>query len=400
MRILPRSFALRVALLSAAVVLVLSLIGSGWGWIRAEQALRQQIDLALAAEAEGFLREYEAFGAAALATSAESVARRRGPLLVLLQGVGGVPVAGWLPGAPPALQGFATIRSGDDTLRALGARLPGGLNLILATDLDASDEAAAVLAWTPPVAALVAGTLALLVGFAAARTLERRLARVSDAAAAVMAGDLTRRLPETGRGDEFDRLVGTTNAVLARVETLVAAQRQVTDDIAHDLRSPLSRLRQRLEAALARARDPAADLSALVGAMAETYAAVAEEGGRTLTAEVAPGVMVSGDAALLRQALANLLDNSIVHGAGRIALRLRAGPVIEVADDGPGIPSDQREAVTRRFHRLDSSRNTPGTGLGLALVAATARLHGGQFRIENGLGGRGITAQLDLTRPA
>jgi signal transduction histidine kinase len=251
-----------------------------------------------------------------------------------------------------------------------------------------------------------------------------------------MDGDLARRLPVSGRDDEFDRLVGTVNTLLGRIEALVAAQRQVTDDIAHDLRTPLSRLRQRLEGALAVRRDPAADeaiyaealaeldevlatfgallriaraesgasrdrfapvdLSALVAALAETYAAPAEEGGLSLRSDVAPGVTLPGDAALLRQAVANLLDNALLHGGTTVTLRLAPGPVISVADDGPGIPPAEREAVTRRFYRLDSSRGTPGTGLGLALVAATARLHGGMLRIEDGPQGAGITAILDL----
>jgi signal transduction histidine kinase len=138
------------------------------------------------------------------------------------------------------------------------------------------------------------------------------------------------------------------------------------------------------------------DLSALVAALAEAYAAPAEEGGRSLDADIAPDVTLPGDAALLRQAIANLLDNALLHGGSRIALRLKPGPVISVADDGPGIPPAEREAVTRRFYRLDSSRGTPGTGLGLALASATARLHGGMLRIEDGPQGVGITAILDL----
>ncbi|MGI8624492.1 MAG: HAMP domain-containing protein, partial [Solirubrobacteraceae bacterium] len=266
-----RSFALRTALLAAAAMLAVSLLGSAWGWLNAERALRQQLDIILAAEAQELLREYETFGLAGLATAVETYSRRRGPLLVLLQSGDGRIVAGRLQDVPLALQGFTTLpeSGGNPARRALGAILPGGFELVVATDLAPVQQAATALDWTSPLAALAAALVALVAGFIAARGLERRLAGVSAAARAVVAGELSRRLPESGRGDEFDRLVGTINAMLARIDALVAAQRQVTDDIAHDLRSPLSRLRQGLEAALARPREPDADAATLEAAAAE-----------------------------------------------------------------------------------------------------------------------------------
>ncbi len=437
-----RSFALRAALAAAGVMLVASLLGSGWIWRQAQEALRGQLDLALAAEAESLIREYETYGFAGLREQASIYARRRGPVLVLLQAPDGSVMAGRLPVArPPLLRGYATLEAAPNrpAMRLLGALLPNGTHLIVAPELAPCERAAAALAWTPPIVAAAAAAIALLLGFVGARRLETRLSGVGTAARAIMDGDLTRRLPVSGRDDEFDRLVGTVNTLLGRIEALVAAQRQVTDDIAHDLRTPLSRLRQRLEGALAAARDPAADeatyaealaeldevlatfsallriaraesgaaragfapmdLSALAGALAEAYAVPAEEAGRTLTAEIPPGITLPGDAALLRQAIANLLDNALLHGGTHVALRLAPGPVLSVSDDGPGIPRDQREAVTRRFYRLEPSRSTSGTGLGLALAAATARLHGGSLRLEDGPQGAGITAVLDL-RPA
>jgi signal transduction histidine kinase len=264
----------------------------------------------------------------------------------------------------------------------------------------------------------------------AARRLEVRLAQSGAAARAIMDGDLTRRLPGNPEGDEFDRLGATINLLLGRIEALVAAQRQVTDDIAHDLRTPLSHLRQRLEAAAAAPRtDPslieaaigdldavlasfaallriarvesgagragfaAVDLSALASMMAETYGAVAEEAGRALEAHIAPGVVVQGDAALLRQALANLLDNAMLHGAGVVRLKLSHGGALMVADDGPGIPQGERDAVLRRFHRLQAAQGRPGSGLGLALVAATARMHGARLVLG---GEQGLEVRLEF----
>ena len=432
------SFALRVATASAGVMLLLSLLGSGWGWLRAEAALRQQLDLAIAAEAEGFLREYEEFGLRGLALAVDAYSRRRGPLFVALLAPDGRPIAGRIPEAPPALRGFANLPGTGErpSLRVLGGTLPGGATLLVAADLTPVDRAAAALAWTPPIAGGTAALLALLLGFLAALRMERRLAGAAGAALGVMEGDLTRRLPLSGRGDEFDRLTDTFNALLGRIEALMQAQRQVTDDIAHDLRSPLSRLRQLLEGALAAPREPIRDgeilaraleeldavlasfaallriaraesgvlrqgfaeldLSGLIAGCAEIMAPVAEEAGHSLRSEIDPGLRVAGDAGLLRQAVVNLLENAILHGGPHIALRLRTGPVIEVEDDGPGIPEAEREAVTRRFHRLDRSRSTPGTGLGLALAAAAAKAHGGALRLSAGAGGRGLLAQLSL----
>ncbi|KAA2213866.1 sensor histidine kinase [Teichococcus oryzae] len=422
-----RSFAPRVALLVGGVVLVASVGGAGWGWLRAQDALRRQLDLVLATDAEGLLRDYETYGLRGLAEAATIYARRQGPLRVLLLAPDGRPIAGRLPGAPARLRGFVTLEGEEGRQRLLGALLPDGTNLLVGASLVPVDRAAAALAWTPPVAAAIAATLALVLGFLAARRLEARLAGISGAAQAVMAGDLTQRLPQSGAGDEFDRLAVTINAMLARIETLVAELRQVTDDIAHDLRSPLSRLRQRLEAALAAPRDAAADsatleaaiaeldetlatfaalmriaraeagagresfaaldLSALVADTCEIYAGVAEEAGRVLETRIAPGLFLVGSPALLRQALANLLDNALNHAEGRITVALEAGPVLSVSDEGPGIPEAERDKVLRRFYRLDRSRNAPGTGLGLAMVAAIARLHGGRIGLEGAGGG-------------
>ena len=391
-------------------MLLLAFFGAAWGRSRAEAALSEQLDLILRAEAEGLIRDYQQFGATALLDAARLSARREALLRVLVQTADGTPLAGTLPGAPASLLGYATL-AGAEPERALGAMLPGGVNLIVAARLSAVRDAARALVWAPLLAAAGAGGVALLLGFVAAWALERRLAHVSDAAADISAGDLTRRLPLAGSGDEFDRLVGTVNVMLARLETSVAAQRQVTEDIAHDLRRPLQRLRQALEAAqerggpvpeqalpaldsvlhtfaallrIARAEAGAerlpVDLSALVVTVAEAFAPVVEEAGRPFLLSVTPGQHVTGDAALLQRMLANLLDNALTHGAGpvRVLLEpglLEAGPVLTVEDDGPGIPLADREAVLRRFSRLDQSRATPGTGLGLALVAAAAQAH-------------------------
>ncbi len=442
---MKRSFALRVAALAAGLVVIVCGLGFFWGYLRVEGALQEQLDAAIASDAQDLLSEYEAAGPAGLVASVTEATRRHG-MQVRLQTADGENVVGNITGAPVGMIGFDTLHLPDGRdVRALGAGLPGGLNLIVAADLQPLRRSAAALTSALPLAGAVAAAAALVLGFLVARRLEKRLRAVSDAAGAVANGDLSRRLPETGTGDEFDRLSATTNTVLARVESLVEGLQATTTSIAHDLRSPLFRLRQSLEAALARPREAErdaatletalgeldsvlatfsallriaraeaglagagfveTDLSALVGLVAETYEAVAEEAGQSLRAEIAPGLLVRGDPDLLRQALANLIENAMTHGGPGVAVRVTLGPgsgsgpglgpVLAVADDGPGVPPAEYGKVLQRFYRLDGSRNTPGTGLGLALVAAVARLHGA--RLELGDAGPGLLVTLTFS---
>ncbi len=440
---LRHSFAVRVAALSAVLVMLVCGAGFGWGYLRVEGALGAQLDAAIATEAEGYLEDLEDLGPQGLAASVAGAARRRGAL-VLLRTADGTRVAGALNDAPVGLHGFATLRSPDGRdLRVLGAALPGGLELLVGADLAPVRRGAAALTGALPVAGAVAALAALLLGFIVARRLELRLRQVSEAGQAVITGDLSRRLPLSGSRDEFDRLAGTMNAVLARVETLVEGLQSTTASIAHDLRSPLFRLRQQLEAAAARPREPeadtrtldaslieldgvlatfsallriarveagltdsefaAVDLSALASDVAELYAAVAEDAEQRLEVTIAPGRHVHGDAALLRQAAANLIENALAHGGPGVCatVSIDTGPIVALAvsDNGPGIPAAEHERVLERFYRLDRSRNTPGSGLGLALVAAVARLHGASLRLADAAPGLSVTLTFPGTFP-
>ena len=440
---LRRSFAVRVGALSAALVLLVCGAGFSWGYLRVEGALGAQLDAAIATDAEGYLEDLQSLGPQGFAASIALAARRRGAL-VLLRTVDGRRIAGVLDGAPAGLRGFATLRASDGRdLRVLGAALPGGLELLVGADLAPVRRGAAALTGALPVAGAVAALAALLLGFVVARRLERRLRAVSEAGQAVMTGDLSRRLPLSGTQDEFDRLAGTMNAVLARVEALVEGLQSTTASIAHDLRSPLFRLRQQLEAAAARPREPEADartfdaslveldgvlatfsallriaqveaglndvgftdvdLSALAGDVAELYAPVAEDAGQRLDFAVTPGQLVRGDKALLQQATANLIENALTHGGPgahvQVSVRAEPSPVLVVRDTGPGIPASEHGRVLERFYRLDRSRNTPGSGLGLALVAAVVRLHGATLRLEDAGPGLSVAITFPKTVP-
>lgn len=434
---LLRSFALRTTLLTALVVLLITGLGLGFGYWRSERMLRENLDAALRAEAVGLLTVQRASGTPGLvAEVAQRAQLRSGSAIVAtLQTLDGRRVAGAPLDLPPSLSGFGTVTSpASGQLRALGIIVPGGLNLVIAAEMRAVLDTAATLAQALMLAGAAAVLLAPLFGLFLARRMQRRLTRVAAATEAVIGGDLSRRLPLTGAGDEFDRLASTINLALTRVEALVTGLRQVTDDVAHDLRTPLARLRQRLEQATARARDPHADqatleaaiaeldallatfgallrlaqlesrtdtptarvdLSALTTTITETYAAIAEDQGKVLRAQIAPGQAVHGDADLLRQALVNLIENALLHGGTGIDVHLASGPVLSVTDDGPGIADADRERVLGRFVRLDGSRNAPGSGLGLALVVTVARLHHTRPVLEDA--GPGLRVTLDLT---
>ena len=441
---LLRSFALRTALLTAFGVLGISGIGLGLGWLRSSSALEEALDSTIRAEAELLLGEFQRFGVIGLTRAVEARTRDRTPsaILVQLRLPDGRPLAGSarLSGAPTGLRGFVTLKAPEGPVRTLGIGVSNGFTLLVAAEFGAVLDTASTLARTLLAAGAVAVVIALGFGLFMARGLQSRLRRVSEAAEQVMRGDLARRLPLAGSADEFDRLAATVNTLLDRQEALIEGMRQVTVDVAHDLRGPLSRLRQRLEAALARARDPNADgaafeaalteldtvlatftallriaqleagpplppqeapvveLSALVTTLAEAYAVVAEDAGKRLEVQVAPDQRLHGDAALLRQMLSNLMDNALTHGGQFLRVTLHPGPVLEVADDGPGIPAEEYARVLRRFYRLDRSRSTPGSGLGLALVAAVAKLHGTAPVLSDAAPGLRVTVDLSRAR--
>ena len=254
-----------------------------------------------------------------------------------------------------------------------------------------------------------------------------------------MAGNLAERIPTRGTGDDFDLLSASLNEMLDRIHTLMDGLRQVSNDIAHDLRTPLTRLRQRLEiartrsttvdqyrqlvdtvigdtdeilktfaamlrvaeieAGTARARFAPVDLSALLKALVELYAALAEDQQQSLDGRIEHGLVVRGDRELLTQMFVNLVENALRHTPPgtriEVTAELVAGrPVAVVADSGPGIPPAERDKVFRRFYRLDASRATAGSGLGLSLVAAIAELHHVKVELTDNAPGLRVTLRF------
>jgi len=290
----------------------------------------------------------------------------------------------------------------------------------------------------------VAVLLVVLAGLAAVLVTRRTVGRIEEINAtsrAIMLSGLDRRIPLRGSRDEWDRVAENLNKMLDRIETLMGEVKQVSDNVAHDLRTPLTRMRGRLEKAYHHERnseadacligDTIADLDAVLGMFAsitriseietrarrsafrtldlaeiagevvELYDAAAEQVTTHLSLGGDRKVSVTGDRDLLFDAVANLVDNAIKHGraGGQVTVTCRSadgGAVIAIADDGPGIPTDQRDHVFKRVYRLEQSRYTPGNGLGLSLVAAVARLHRAEITLHDNA--PGLTVRLSFPK--
>lgn len=350
-------------------------------------------------------------------------------------------VAGNLPAMAPRLGVFTTTlqvsaRSKDagreHTILGQGAMLAPGIYAFVGRDLEQmNDTERSVL---HAFAAVLVISLVLASGFGVllSRTFMRRIDAVAQTCRGIMAGRLGERIATAGRGDEFDRLVQAINDMLDRIQDLMESLRQVSTDIAHDMRTPLTHLQHRLERVRGEARTPEeyaaavdsavaecdallgvftallriaqieagarrsefrdVDLAKLVATARDIYGPVMDDAGRAFRAIAGSGAVVRGDEQLLLQLLSNLLNNVITHTPAGSAVDLgcavvRGYPVLTVTDHGEGIPAEDRDKVLRRFYRREQSRTKPGSGLGLALVAAVAELHEADLVLNDGCPG-------------
>ena len=333
----------------------------------------------------------------------------------------------------------ATGEHSYPVLFALGRRLPSGEYLTIATDASRLDDAQEAItdsfAWATAATLL----LALAGGIVLSQGFLRRVDEINRTTRAIMGGDLADRIRTTGSGDELDQLGRNLNDMLDRLQDLMDGLKQVSNDIAHDLRTPLSRLKQRLEAVRSEANsvqeykeavDQAVEdadmalstfgallriaqiesgtrranfsdlnLSSLLTNLAITYSVVAEDMGKALVYSIDPDIHVRGDRQLLTQLFVNLIENALRHtpSGAKVSLALAhrdQGPFVEVGDNGPGIPENERRNVFKRFYRLERSRSTPGSGLGLASVAAIADLHTARIELLDNAPGLRVALQF------
>ncbi|HVU10996.1 MAG TPA: HAMP domain-containing sensor histidine kinase [Phototrophicaceae bacterium] len=418
-----------------------------------ERALDAQTDQIINAEITGLAEQYQRLGLRGLAEVVISRSAHGGPGLYLLVDRAGLPIAGNLDGMPEAGSKphveieFDYERRVEGQLQRRRARgrvfpLLGGFRLLVAQDVHERYLTEKLFTTTLPWTVVLMLMLGLIGGGLMSRNMLRRLDQINRTAGEIFAGDFSRRVPVSRAHDEFDTLADSLNRMLDRIERLMKGVREVTDSVAHDLRTPLNRLRNRLEDTL-RHLDPngresgeiesamretdqiiatfnallliaeadsgvtrgamtPVDLAPIADDIAELYEPLAEEKGVTLEIKPAGETLIDGNRSLISQALANLVDNAIKYTpeGGHISVWPSVTPdgvELVVADTGPGIPASERARVVERFVRLEASRNSPGTGLGLSLVAAVARLHNATLILEDNA--PGLKAIIRFPRP-
>jgi signal transduction histidine kinase len=444
-----RSSTFKLALICIAIfgTMVFALLGYVY-WSTASY-VRSRSDHAIAAELAILQKAYASAGRSGLiATMAQRLADQRFEGGVyLLADPSYAPLAGNLTDWPSAMKGSRgwgefSAREGRPLLRATFETLPDGSHLLVGKDIDDRDEFAQKIKIAVALCILLIFVLAGVAGVLVTRRTVGRIEAINATSRAILQSGLGQRIPLRGTHDEWDELAANLNSMLDRIEALMGEVKQVTDNVAHDLRTPLARVRGRLEKAYNKQRDgdydqslisdtiadlddvlrmfssltrisqieahvrtaafSAVNLAEIASEVVELFDAAAEDKGGHLKAVGDRRVLVRGDRDLLFDAVANLVDNAIKYGgdAGQVTVEVKesdGGAVISVADDGPGIPVDEGQHVFKRFYRLEQSRRTPGNGLGLSLVAAVARLHGARIEMVDNVPGLKIQLLFPLT---
>jgi signal transduction histidine kinase len=442
----------RVALIAIGAFGVIASAIFGYVYLSTSSYVRSRSDRAIMADYLSLQGAYERNGRAGLIvliqqrmtdkSFADGVYILVDPSLATLRGN----IKVW-PATVAAARGWTEFRAPEPLpnttsrplLRAMLETFPSGDRLLVGRDISDLDS------FTDQIKTAVISGIALifvLAGVASILVTRRTVGRIEAINAtsrAIMLSGLDKRIPLRGTNDEWDSVAENLNLMLDRIETLMGEVKQVSDNVAHDLRTPLTRMRGRLEKAYHGQRigendqsllgDTIADLDAVLrifssltriaqietqarkGAfrtvnlfeiaseVIELYDAAAEQDGTRLTVIGDREVLVTGDRDLIFDAIANLVDNSIKHGraGGQVVVaneNIDGTPAISITDDGPGIPADEYEHVFKRFYRLEHSRYTPGNGLGLSLVAAVARIHGARIEMYDNAPGLKLTLRF------
>jgi signal transduction histidine kinase len=453
-----RTTAFRLTLAYLAIFAIFAFVILGYVAWNTQRVLDDQIVSTVEAEISGLSEQYRLGGLRRLVTIVERRAREPGASLYLVTTPNGERVVGNVGALPPGTLDrpgqrevdYARSEERDEMSNRAIVRtyiLPGGFRLLVGRDVEERMRIRDIIRRAFGWSLLLVGVLGCFGGWFVTRRVLKRVDAMTDTTRTIMAGDLTGRLAVSGTGDELDRLAQNLNAMLDRIGELMMGLKEVSDNIAHDLKTPLTRLRNKADEALRSAQTPeqlrtaleanieesdnlirifnallmiarlesggaretmidfdAAEVARSVG---ELYEAVAEEAGVPLRVSVEGTLPVRGSRELVGQAVANLLDNALKYGAPAnagtaaqpvaIEAKLDSGQaVIAVCDRGPGVPEAERGRVLERFVRLESARSRPGFGLGLSLAAAVARLHGGALRLEDHAPGLKAVLSLPL----
>jgi signal transduction histidine kinase len=460
---LLRTTAFKLTLVYLVVFALFAVFLLGYFAFNTRRLFNEQITQTVDLEIDGLTSQFNTSGIRRLVLVVEARSRRPGSSLYLVTTPTGEGLAGNVGSLP---QGVMTTPGWTETVyrrldesdtsdlhRALVRvqHLPGGFRLLVGRDLEERDRLYDVVLDAGKWSAAIVVILGLAGGFFVARRVLRRVDAMTDTTRTIMGGDLHERLAVAGTGDELDRLAENLNAMLDRIEALMHGLKEVSDNIAHDLKTPLTRLRNHAEEALrmpqteagyretlesiidesdglirtfnallmiARAESGQArdnmlefDATEVARGIGELYEPLAEEKGLNLEVDAAEPAPLIGNRELVSQALANLVDNAIKYAApeaqkngvasGIVVKAATEGDriLLSVADTGPGIAERDRERAVERFVRLEKSRSVPGSGLGLSLVSAVARLHGGELRLDDNQPGLRATIVLPRGGP-
>jgi len=422
----------------------------GYFAFNTRRLITEQITDTVNAEITGLSEQYRLGGIRRLVIVVDTRARRPGSSLYLVTTFAGEALAGNVTALAPGildspgwtetvyrrLDETETAEHPDHTALVQVFQLPGGFRLLVGRDLDERERLYHIVLSAGRWSVALVIVLGLVGGLFVTRRVLRRVDAMTETTRTIMAGDLGGRLPVAGTGDELDRLAENLNVMLERIEALMYGLKEVSDNIAHDLKTPLTRLRNRTEEALRTAKSEGEYRAALEGTIedseglirtfnallmiaraesgqarddmsefdaaeiahdvGELYEPLAEQKGIALKVEADTPAKVKGNRELVSQALANLVDNAIKYAEPRDLVTNGATPeivvralnegdriLLTVADSGPGIPEADRARVVERFVRLEQSRSQPGSGLGLSLASAVARLHGGDLTLED-----------------